>query len=359
MLSLSIIINKRQRVAIVYFFSILFIGSIFLGGCASEKTVEGIDQNGSEPVTQETQVSGPLVFYTSQPDTDAQALVDAFQKKYPDVQVNIFRSGTEEVVAKIHSEKIAGNVQADVLLLADAVTFESLREEGLLEAYRSPEASHIPKGFIGPDDTYYGTKLMSTVLIYNTTSVSQNPDTWNILISPETKGKAVMPSPLYSGAAAYNLGVLVRQKEFGWNFYEALAQNAMTVVKGNGGVLTAVAKGEKTYGMIVDFMAARAKQEGSPVNFTYPKEGVPVITEPVAVVKATKHQSAAHAFVDFILSEEGQKLQSSLGYVPIRANITPPEGLKSVDEIHILSADIQELVKQREADKQRFSEIFQ
>lgn len=351
--------KKRKRIVISYVFSLIFIGTLLLGGCASEKTANSSDQKGSEPVAQTTQVSGSLVFYTSQPDTDAQALVDAFQKKYPDVQVNTFRSGTEEVVAKIRSEKIAGNVQADVLLLADAVTFESLREEGVLEAYRSPEADNIPEAFIGPDNTYYGTKVMATVLVYNTTSVSQKPDTWNILISPETKGKAVMPSPLYSGAAAYNLGVFVRQKEFGWNFYEKLAQNEMTVVKGNGGVLTDVAKGEKTYGMIVDFMAARAKKEGSPVDFTYPKEGVPVITEPVAVVKDTKHQAAAHAFVDFILSEEGQKLQASLGYVPIRSNITPPEGLKSVDEIHVLSTDIQELVKQREAEKQRFSEIFQ
>lgn len=331
---------------------------MLLGGCGSGGTETRSAETISGSASSEAQVSGTLVFYTSQPDADAQALVDAFQKKYPDVQVDVFRSGTEEVVAKIRSEKLAGNVQADVLLLADGVTFESLRDEGLLEAYRSPEADRIPAAFIGPENAYYGTKVMATVLVYNTNSVSRGPDSWRIFVSPEAKGKAVMPSPLYSGAAAYNLGILVRQPEFGWNFYEELAQNGMTVVKGNGGVLTAVAKGEKAYGMIVDFMAARAKQEGSPVNFTYPKEGVPVITEPVAVVKGTKNPTAAHAFVDFILSEEGQKLQSSLGYVPVRSEVAPPEGLKPVGEIKVLSAEIRELVKSREADKQRFSEIF-
>ena len=34
-----------------------------------------------------------------------------------------------------------------------------------------------------------------------------------------------MPSPLYSGAAAYNLGVLTRQDNFGWDFYENIQAN--------------------------------------------------------------------------------------------------------------------------------------
>ena len=74
-----------------------------------------------------------------------------------------------------------------------------------------------------------------------------------------------MPSPLYSGAAAYNLGVLTRQDNFGWEFYEKIQANDVQVTKGNGDVLKGVAGGEKDYGMIVDYLVARAAQEGSPV----------------------------------------------------------------------------------------------
>lgn len=50
----------------------------------------------------------------------------------------------------------------------------------------------------------------------------------------------------------------------------------------------------------------------------YPDEGVPVITEPVALSSAGAGNDAAAAFTDFVLSEEGQRVSADLGYVPVR-----------------------------------------
>ena len=73
--------------------------------------------------------------------------------------------------------------------------------------------------------------------------------------------------------------------------------------------LKSVASGEKPYGILVDFMALNAKAKGSPVEFVFPSEGVPAVTEPVAIMStATRMLPAAQKFVDFILSDEGQKL---------------------------------------------------
>ena len=80
-------------------------------------------------------VSGKITLYTSQPEEDAQKLIDGFNKKCPDVTVDVFRSGTEEVVSKVLAEQTAGAVQADVLLVADSVTFETLKEQGMLLSY--------------------------------------------------------------------------------------------------------------------------------------------------------------------------------------------------------------------------------
>ena len=87
-------------------------------------------------------------------------------------------------------------------------------------------------------------------------------------------------------------------------------------MRGNGAVLTAVANGEKPYGVLVDFMAFNAKAKGSPIDFVFPAEGAPAVTEPVAILKTTQNAAAARAFVDFILSDEGQKLAVSMGYIP-------------------------------------------
>lgn len=284
--------------------------------------------------------------------------MDAFKEQNPEVDVSIFRSGTEEVVSKIQAENQGGNIQADVLLVADSVTFENFKAEELLLAYESPEAEAIDEAFVDPDATYAGTKIMATGLIVNTNEVTELPTSWSILTDEATSGQAVMPSPLYSGAAAYNLGVMTRQDGLGWEFYESLRANDITITQGNGAVLESVATGEKNYGMIVDYLAARAKSDGSPVELVYPEEGVPVITEPVGIMANTENEEAAKAFVDFILSEEGQQLASELGYTPIREGIDAPEGLKTLDEMTILDAEAVELLETRDEDKAQFGQIF-
>jgi iron(III) transport system substrate-binding protein len=327
---------------------------LLLTACSSnsEPTDAGTETN------EQTKIEGDLSFYTSQPDEDAQKLVDAFTEKYPDIKMEIFRSGTEEVVSKILAENEAGEVQADVLLVADAVTYENLKSEDLLLSYKSEEANEIPEAFVDKDEMYTGTKVMATVLAVNTEKVTELPDSWSALTSDAAKGQAVMPSPLYSGAAAYNLGIFTRNDEFNWEFYEGLKQNEVMITEGNGAVQQAVAAGEKSYGMIVDYLVARAKAEGSPIDLIYPNEGVPVITEPIAIMKNTKNEAAAKAFVDFVLSEEGQQLAAEIGYTPIRKGIDAPEGLKTIDEMNVLDADLSELYKARESDKEEFSNLF-
>lgn len=329
--------------------------SALLAGCNGEEASTSAEAEGTDSGSA---VSGTLDFYTSQPDADAQALVDAFVKKNPEVNISIFRSGTEEVVSKLQAEDQAGEIQADVLLVADSVTFESFKEDDLLLEYKSPEAEAIDEAFVDPDGTYTGTKVMATGLVVNTNEVKELPDSWNVLTEEDSKGKSVMPSPLYSGAAAYNLGVITKHPDMGWEYYQGLSANDITITQGNGAVLEGVATGEQHYGMIVDFLAARAKSDGSPVELVYPKEGVPVITEPVGILANTDNEKAAQAFVDFVLSEEGQQLASELGYTPIREGIEAPEGLKTLDEMTVLEADAAELLKTREEDKTKFGELF-
>lgn len=350
-----------MRKTILLLVSLLFIG--ILVACGSGETEESntdaegnaTDKNNTEETSK---ISGDLEFYTSQPDVDAEQLVEAFNEKYPDVNVNIFRSGTEEVISKVNAEKEAGEVQADVLLVADDVTFEALKTDDLLMAYESPEASSIPEEFFDPDGMYYGTKIMATVLAVNTENVSDAPTSWEVLTAEEGKDQVVMPSPLYSGAAAYNLGVFTRNDGFGWEFYEGIKENNPMITEGNGAVMENVASGQKNYGMVVDYLVARAANDGSPVEIVYPEEGVPVITEPIGIMKDTDQEEAAKAFVDFVLSEEGQQLQADIGYTPIREGVEAPEGLKSLDEFQTLSAPTEELYQNREADKQQFDELF-
>ena len=303
------------------------------------------------------QPKGKLVLYTSQPDRDAQRTVEGFRKKNPGVDVEIFRSGTTEVMSKLMAEVAAGAPRADVLLIADALSMERLKAAGELQAYPGADVSELPPDAYDKAKTYFGTKLITTGIIVNR-QAAMKPTSWKDLLKPEAKGQVALPSPLYSGAAAIHMGALHASPAIGADFYEKLARNGAVALRGNGAVLNAVAGGQKMYGIIVEFMALNARAKGSPVDFVFPAEGVSIVTEPTAILRNTKNPEAARAFVDFLLSKEGQELAVSQGYFPARKDVKPPPGFPGVASLKILPVDIGALEKQDEQNKKRFAELF-
>ena len=321
----------------------------------------GSEAEGTEAASEEApqELSGAITLYTSQPEEDIQAMIDGFNEKWPDIQVDVFRSGTEEVVSKVLAEQQAGSVLADVLLVADDVSFGTLKEQDLLMAYESPELAGIPDTYIDKDHMYTGTKVITTGIAYNTDLVSTAPTSFQDLTKADYKDSMIMPSPLYSGAAAYNLGVLTRTEGLGWEYYQALKDNGITVGQGNGTVQNAIVAGEQGCGLLADYMAIRSKNDGAPVEFVYPSEGSPAVTEPIGIVSGTANEALAKAFVDFVLSDEGQALTSEIGYTPVKSGVAVPEGMRSIDDITPLTWDTEELYQNREADKEQFSAMFQ
>ncbi|RDJ11767.1 ABC transporter substrate-binding protein [Rhizobium grahamii] len=298
-----------------------------------------------------------LVLYTSQPNEDAQATVDGFMAANPDVKVDWVRDGTPKIMAKLQAEIEAGNPVADVLLIADTVTLERLKEAGKLRAYKSPEAASYDAALYDADGYYYSTKLITTGIIYNT-SAAFKPASWKDLTKAEAKGLVTMPSPLTSGAALIHAQTLAAVGGLGWDFYKDLAANGATAAGGNGAVLKSVASGEKAFGMIVDYMPIREKAKGAPVEFVFPTEGVSAVTEPVGILASSKNVDAAKKFVDYVLSEKGQEGFLKLGYIPARNGMKLPEGFPARDSIKVLPINASEALKTTDQDLKTFSGIY-
>ena len=300
---------------------------------------------------------GKLVLYTSQPERDAAQTTAAFRNAYPGVDVEVFRSGTTEVMAKLAAEFVAGQSKADVLLIADAASMETLKKDGRLLAYPEAKVAGFEPGTYDADKFYFGSKLITTGIAVNTAAKGR-PASWNDLAKIENKGQIAMPSPLYSGAAAIMLATMTARSDLGWAFFEKLKAADTVAVRGNGAVLTAVASGEKPYGVLVDFMAFNAKAKGSPIDFIFPAEGVPAVTEPVAMLKTAQNPAAARAFIDFILSDDGQKLALAMGYIPAKAGSGAPAWLPPGTKIKVMPTDIGKVVQTNSANLKRFAELF-
>src|SRR5262249_56140862 len=101
--------------------------------------------------------SGRLVVYTSQPSDQMAKVIEAFRKTHPDVRVELFRSGTTEVMNKLQAELAAGRPQADVVLIADPVPMTQLKNDHRLLSYPDAPAGKVPTPLIDPDLTDYDT----------------------------------------------------------------------------------------------------------------------------------------------------------------------------------------------------------
>ncbi|MCD7059791.1 ABC transporter substrate-binding protein [Pelagibacterium xiamenense] len=301
---------------------------------------------------------GTITVYTSQPTEQMEAVVAAFNEDYPDITVEVFRSGTTEVMTRLQSEIAAGDVQADVVLIADAVAMTQLKNQGQLHTYADAPVENLPASVVDPDMTFFGTKLITTGIVYNTDLVEDAPASWSDLTTPEVASGLIMPSPLYSGAAVIHVGTMVQQPEFGWDYYEMLADNGAIAGQGNGSVIEAVARGEKPYGIIIEYMALNAKADGSPVEFVFPAEGVSSITQPVAIIEGTDNLEAAQAFVDWQLSEAAQEQSVAQGYFPIYNGVEPPAGYPQVSSLSILAADPAAMLEADEDNKRAFADLF-
>jgi len=301
--------------------------------------------------------SGELVLYTSQPNADAQATVDAFQALYPDVEVEWFRDGTTKVMAKLRAEIAAGDPRPDVLLIADSVTMESLEADGHLMPHPEADVAAYEAGLMDEQHHWFSTKLITTGIVYNT-AAAMVPESWSDLLGPEAEGQIAMPSPLTSGAATIHLATLTENESLGWDYYEGLADQRALAQGGNGGTYKAVAGGEKLYGFVVDFLPIRNQADGAPVEFVFPSEGVSAVTEPVAILSSAANPEAAKAFVDFLISADGQQLAADMGYLPAHPDIAPPAGFPAREDITLMPFDPAKALADERDNKERFIELF-
>lgn len=299
-----------------------------------------------------------ITVYTSQPTEQMDAVIAAFNAEHPEIKVDVFRSGTTEIMSKLQAEFAAGQVEADVLLIADAVAMTQVKNLGELYVYENAPIEKLPPSVVDPDKTFFGTKLITTGIIYNTDLVKTAPASWGDLTKPEIASGLIMPSPLYSGAAVIHVGTMTQQPEFGWAYYEKLAQAGAVAGQGNGTVVEAVARGEKPYGIIIEYMALNAKKKGSPVDFVFPAEGVSSITQPVAILKRSDNIEAAKVFVDWQLSETAQRQSVEQGYFPIFDGVEPPAGYPAVSSLKILPSDPAKMLTDDAANKKEFADLF-
>ena len=259
-----------------------------------------------------------LTLYTAGPGSLAKKLAAGYQQQ-TGVKVDIFQATTGKVMARLEAEQ--ANPRADILISASWDSAEELQQRDWLLAYQSPNAAKVPDQFKTP---YYVAQGISALgIVWNSASGTPEPHDWQDLAQPAFKDKVTTPDPALSGASLdLVMGLQNAQGEKAWTLFDNLKANGMIIAGPNAQALTPVLQGAKAavFGA-VDYVSYNSLQNGESIKVIFPSSGTVIAPRPMMILKSTKQPDQAKAFVDYVLSPEGQKLVADAWLMPARSDI--------------------------------------
>ncbi len=277
---------------------------------------------------------GQVVIYSAMIVNQAmRPLSQAFMKKYPFIKMTFWRGDTEEIIAKLSAEIRAKNLIADVV--EGTGVGELAVEARLTLPYFSPQIEAMPERYRDPHSHWSSTRISYYSIAYNTRLVpsDQVPKTYDDLLDARWRGKLAWRIGSSSGTPLFLTNIrLARGEEKATEYFRKLsAQKIINFGSGSARTLVdRVIAGEFPIALNIFAhhpLISRAK--GAPVNSQL-MDPVPSTAGTMMIPRGVRHPHAALLLVDFILSEEGQRILASAEYFPVRPDVMPKDVLASV-----------------------------
>jgi phosphoglycerate transport regulatory protein PgtC len=255
-----------------------------------------------------------LVIVTSFSKDLTAPYAQAFEKKYPGTKLEVQNRNTAAAVTFIRETRSS---PPDLMWASAPDAFEVLKKDALLGKY-TPKAQGIADKMgstpVNDRDGYYvGFAASGYGIMYNTRYLRAHnlpaPREWDDLKKPLYFGHVGISAPSRSGTTHLTVETILQGEgwEKGWATLLEIGGNLAQVSDRSFGVPDAVNSGQYGIGIVIDFFGLSAKASGFPVEFVYPTVTT-IVPANVAIIANARNQRAAEAFVEFLLSEEGQQL---------------------------------------------------
>lgn len=278
-----------------------------------------------------------LVVVTSFPTDVTDVYKTAFEKKYPEVKVEILSKKTTAGIKYL--QETASNNKSDIFWASAPDAFEVLKDNQLLAQYTSSVAGIPDK--VGsfpindPDGYYKGFALSGYGIMWNERYMKAKklpiPKEWEDLENPIYHKHIGMSAPSRSGTTHLTVEAILQGKGWqeGWATLKSISGNFKTVTERSFGVPDGVNSGSFGLGIVIDFFGLSSKATGFPVDFHYPTVTA-LVPANVGKIKNAPNDEAASAFIDFLLSEQGQELllDKKIQRLPVNPAVyaSTPEG---------------------------------
>ncbi|WP_225028495.1 ABC transporter substrate-binding protein [Xinfangfangia pollutisoli] len=286
---------------------------------------------------------GSLLIYSNMGDDNWRPVIAAFEAAFPGITVENLEMGPAEVFSRYRAETATGIASADLMVAGSVVDWIHASDEGMLSDYTSVEAGHLP-GWSHALPGVYTFSADPMVTIFNTVLVPEDlrADTMegyfaNITAHPEVfDGKVGSYDGRYAFGGSINYAFVRKHGDAAWTWFEA-AGPLTRPGGGAGGMIEKTLTGELTSAFFVSGASLFPKLTGATaqmISWTFPKDGTPVFLRGMGIAAKAGHPAAAEVFLDFLLSEAGQKAIAEGGLTAYRPGvIAEGETRYSLDEV--------------------------
>jgi iron(III) transport system substrate-binding protein len=273
-----------------------FLAGALAAGAAAQA------QFGPPELIEGAKKEGALVLYTANVAEVEQVVINAFNKRFPFIKVELLRAPGGQLITRVKTEAAAGKLRADVLDHSDRALMAEIAD--LFQEYTPPNAGdYLPAAQASPKLWPRITLVWS--IAYNTELVKNPPKTWMDLTKPEYGNKKIGQVIAPSGGTTWTRSMFERQV-LGEDYWAKQAATQPVLFPSNAPLSDALVRGEVVIAPLLYNTIYPKKKDGAPIEIFFPPEGAPVTPFAAGVVKTAANPNAAKLFLNWCLSEEGQ-----------------------------------------------------
>lgn len=298
---------------------------------------------------------GEALIYANMDISAMKPLTDGFMKRYPGAKAASVHFSGASIITRLDSEARAGKPISDVVLSGQLGVL-ALIDKKIAMRYRSPEREYFRDGLKDKDGLW--TAYMTNVMVsaYNTRQVKKEeaPRSVEDFLKPRWKGKLTMDSQSYVwfGTMMQYLG-----EEAGLRFMKRLNEQNISHQRGRRLMTQLVAAGEFDMAVETNLNSVLTlSKQGAPLAFA-PSQ--PYFLSPSLVFMSANapHPYTGALFVDYLLSEEGQKIVVTTNRMPANNKVKSPES-QILEGQDVRTPDIFDIGRRYQSIGNRYREIF-
>src|SRR5215467_2905786 len=163
---------------------------------------------GSPELIAAAKKEGKLVYYTANFAEVEQRVINAFNKRFPEIKVEMVRAPGGQLITRVKTEAAAGKLAADVVDHSDRALMSELVD--MFQDYAPPNGKdYLPEAMISPKLWPRATLVWS--IAYNSALVKKPPKSWMDLTKPEYGKKQIGQVFAASGGTTWTRIMFERQ----------------------------------------------------------------------------------------------------------------------------------------------------